>query len=47
MRTESVIPFSTIKNQVNKKGVSKKSKKDRISAKSVSLSERLKDRGEV
>ena len=33
--------FATIKKQVRKKGVSKKSKKERISAKSISLSERL------
>ena len=33
--------FSTIKKQLRKKGVSKKSKKERVSAKSVSLSERL------
>ena len=36
--------FATIKKQVRKKGVSKKSKKDRITAKSVSLSERLGER---
>ena len=36
--------FSTIKKPVRKKGVSKKSKKERITAKSVSLSERLGDR---
>ncbi len=34
-------PFSTIKKQVKKKRVSRKSKKERISAKSVSLAERL------
>ena len=34
-------PFSTIKKQVRKKKVSKQSKKERISAKSVSLAERL------
>ena len=33
--------FATITKQVNKKRVSKKSKKERITAKSVSLSERL------
>ena len=33
--------FSTIKKQVRKKGVSKKSKRERITAKFVSLSERL------
>ena len=37
--------FATITKQVNKKRVSKKSKKERITAKSVSLSERLSDRG--
>ena len=36
--------FSTITKQVNKKRVSKKSKKERITAKSVSLSERLGER---
>ena len=36
--------FSTITKQVNKKRVSKKSKKDRIAAKSMSLSERLGER---
>ena len=36
--------FSTITKQVNKKRVSKKSKKERITAKSVSLSERLGNR---
>ena len=36
--------FSTIKKQVRKKGVSKKSKRERITAKSVSLSERLGNR---
>ena len=41
MRTENVISFSTIKKQVNKKGVSRKSKKDRISDKLSSLSERV------
>ena len=34
-------PFSTIKKQVRKKKVSKQSKKERISTKSVSLAERL------
>ena len=33
--------FTTIKKQVRKKSVTKKSKKDRVSAKSISLSERL------
>ena len=33
--------FSTIKKQVRKKAVSQSSKKDRVSAKSISLSERL------
>ena len=33
--------FSTIKKQVRKKKVSRQSKKERISAKSVSLAERL------
>ena len=36
--------FTTIKKQVRKKGVSKKSKRERITAKSVSLSERLGNR---
>ena len=36
--------FATIKKQVRKKGVSRKSKKERITAKSVSLSERLGER---
>ena len=36
--------FTIIKKQVRKKSVTKKSKKDRISAKSVSLSERLGNR---
>ena len=36
--------FATIKKQVRKKGVSKKSKKERITAKSVSLLERLGNR---
>jgi len=34
-------PFSTIKKQVKKKKPTGKSKKERISAKSVSLAERL------
>ena len=33
--------FAVMKKQVRKKGVSKKSKRERITAKSVSLSERL------
>ena len=33
--------FATIKKQVRKKGVSKKSKKDRVSAKSIFLVRRL------
>ena len=33
--------FSTIKKQLRKKGVYKKSKKDRVSAKSISLVRRL------
>ena len=53
MRTENEFPpedavpytpassFDTIKKQVKKKRVSRKSKKERISAKSVSLAERL------
>ena len=53
MRTENEFPpedavpytpassFDTIKKQVKKKKVSRKSKKERISAKSVSLAERL------
>ena len=36
--------FATIKKQLRKKGVSRKSKKERITAKSVSLSERLGER---
>ena len=36
--------FSTITKQVNKKRVSRKSKKERITAKSVSLSERFGER---
>ena len=36
--------FAVMKKQVRKKGVSKKSKKERVSAKSVSLSERLGER---
>ena len=43
--TNPDLSYSKIKKQVGKKGVSKKSKKERISAKSVSLSERLSDRG--
>jgi hypothetical protein len=39
--TPNATSFSTIKKQVRKKGVSKKSKRDRVSAKSISLSERL------
>ena len=39
--TPDATSFVTIKKQVRKKGVSKKSKKERITAKSVSLSERL------
>ena len=39
--TPNATSFSTIKKQLRKKGVSKKSKKERVSAKSVSLSERL------
>ena len=39
--TPDATSFATIKKQVRKKGVSKKSKKERVSAKSVSLSERL------
>ena len=35
------LSYSKIKKQVRKKDVSKKSKKERITAKSVSLSERL------
>ena len=37
----SATSFDTIKNQVRKKKVSRKSKKDRIADKSVSLAERL------
>ena len=36
--------FAVMKKQVRKKGVSKKSKRERITAKSVSLSERLGNR---
>ncbi len=36
--------FAVMKKQVRKKGVSKKSKRERITAKSVSLSERLGER---
>ena len=39
--TPDATSFATIKKQVRKKGVSQGSKKDRVSAKSVSLSERL------
>ena len=39
--TPNATSFSTIKKQLRKKGVYKKSKKDRVSAKSISLSERL------
>ena len=42
--TPDATSFSTITKQVNKKRVSKKSKRDRIAAKSVSLSERLGNR---
>ena len=42
--TPNATSFATIKKQVRKKDVSKKSKKDRITAKSVSLSERLGER---
>ena len=42
--TTDATSFSTITKQVNKKRVSKKSKRDRIAAKSVSLSERLGER---
>ena len=42
--TPDATSFSTIKKQVRKKGLSKKSKKERITAKSVSLSERLAER---
>ena len=42
--TPDTTSFPTITKQVRKKGVSKKSKKDRIAAKSVSLSERLGNR---
>ena len=41
---ERIIPFSNMKERVGKKGVSKKSKKERITAKSVSLSARLGER---
>ena len=37
----SATSFDTLKNQVRKKKVSRKSKKDRIADKSVSLAERL------
>ena len=39
--TPDTTSFPTITKQVRKKGVSKKSKKDRISAKSISLVRRL------
>ena len=42
--TPDATSFATIKKQVRKKGVSQRSKKDRVSAKSVSLSERLRHR---
>ena len=42
--TPDATSFATIKKQVRKKGVSKKSKKERITAKSVSLSERLREK---
>ena len=42
--TPDATSFTTIKKQVRKKGVSKKSKRERITAKSVSLSERLGNR---
>ena len=42
--TPNATSFSTITKQVNKKRVSRKSKKERITAKSVSLSERLGER---
>ena len=42
--TPDATSFSTIKKQLRKKGVSKKSKRERITAKSVSLSERLGER---
>ena len=42
--TPDATSFSTITKQVRKKGVSKKSKKERITAKSVSLSARLGER---
>ena len=42
--TPNATSFSTITKQVNKKRVSKRSKRDRIAAKSVSLSERLGER---
>ena len=42
--TPNATSFAVMKKQVRKKGVSKKSKKERITAKSVSLSERLGER---
>ena len=42
--TPHTTSFTIIKKQVRKKGVSKKSKRERITAKSVSLSERLGER---
>ena len=39
--TPNATSFSTIKKQLRKKGVYKKSKKDRVSAKSISLVRRL------
>ena len=39
--TPDATSFVVMKKQVRKKGVSKKSKRERITAKSVSLSERL------
>jgi hypothetical protein len=42
--TPDATSFSTITKQVNKKRVSKKSKRDRIAERSVSLSERLGER---
>ena len=42
--TPNATSFAVMKKQVRKKGVSKKSKRERITAKSVSLSERLGER---
>ena len=39
--TPNATSFATIKRQVRKKSVTKKSKKDRVSAKSISLVRRL------